>query len=127
MNTFSPGGQPPLRRIVANLTFDSRRADSAFGLRSLSTVSRQMLYAAPGTALDLRVTVQNDECVVAGQVIREGCARGFVEISGATGAVQTSLNELCEFTLTSVPLGTYWLKIRLPDVEIEIPELDLKD
>lgn len=127
MNTFSPAGQPPFRRIVATLTFDSRRADSACGMRSLSTASRQLLYSAPDTALDLRVTVQNDECVVAGQVIREGCARGFVEISGATGTVETSLNELCEFTLTSIPLGTYSLKVRLPDVEIEIPELDLKD
>jgi hypothetical protein len=115
-----------LRRIVATLTFDSRRAGSAHGMRSLRTASRQMLYSAPDTALDLRVTVQNDECVVAGQVIREGCARGFVRISGETSAVETSLNELCEFTLTSVPLGNYSLKIRLRDVEIEIPEIDLK-
>ena len=127
MNTFSPGGQPPLRRIVATLTFDSRRTDSAFGMRSLSTASHQILYSAPDTALDLRVTVQNDECVVAGQVIREGCARGFVRLAGATGAAETSLNELCEFTLTSVPLGSYSLKVRLPDVEIEIPELVLKN
>ena len=116
-----------MRRVVANLTFDSRRAGSTFGMRSLRTASRQMLYSAPDTALDLRVTVQNDECVVAGQVIREGCARGFIELSGGTGAIKTSLNELCEFTLSSIPLGNYSLKIRLRDVEILIPEIDLKD
>src|SRR5829696_1173816 len=64
----------PLRRIVAILTFDSRSAGAAFGVRSLRTTSRQMLYSAQETDLDLRITVQNGECIVAGQIMRDGCA-----------------------------------------------------
>ncbi len=86
-----------------------------------------MLYSAPATALDLRVTVQNDECVVAGQVIREGCAGALVEISGAAGSAQVSLTELCEFTLPAVPVGNYSLVVKMLDIEIVIPELELKD
>lgn len=126
INIFSPQ-QSPLRRVVAILTFDSRSAGAAFGMRSFHTSSRQMLYSAQETDVDLRVTVQNDECIVSGQVIRDDCAGGVVELSGASGSSEASLNELCEFTLPAVPVGNYSLTVRMLDVEIEIPELELKD
>lgn len=127
INIFSPEKRTPLRHIIAILTFDSRVAGPAYGIRSLRSSSRQLLYSAQDTDLDLRVTVQNDECVVAGQVIRADCVSGQVEISGNAGSVTASLNEVCEFTLPAIPLGNYALKIKLPDVQIEIPELELKD
>ena len=128
IHTFSPPRQqPPLPRIIATLIFDSRKAGPAFGMRSIHTTSRQLLYEAQHTDLDLRITIQNEECVVAGQVIREGCVGGLVEISGATGSAEASLNELCEFTLPAIPVGHYSLTVRMLDVEIEIPELELKD
>jgi hypothetical protein len=34
---------------------------------------------------------------------------------------------LCEFTLPAIPPGTYSLTVRMQDVEIEIPKLELKD
>ena len=127
IDIFSPDRQPPLPRIIATLIFDSRNPGPAFGMRSLHTTSRQLLYAAQHTDLDLRITIQNEECVVAGQVLREGCAGGLVKISGATGSAEASLNELCEFTLPAIPLGNYSLRVRMQDVEIEIPKLELKD
>ena len=127
INLFSPR-QSPLRRVVAILTFDSRSTGPAYGMRSIHNTSRQMLYSAQETDLDLRITVQNDECVVAGQIMRDGCTGGgVVEISGASGSAEASLNELCEFTLPAVPIGNYSLTVRMLDVEIEIPELELKD
>jgi hypothetical protein len=126
IDSFSPEKQAPVRRIIAVLTFDSRNVSSAFGLRSIRTASRQLLYSAQDTDLDLRISVQNEECVVTGQIIRESCVEGHVEVSGETGAASATLNELCEFTLPSLPVGNYSLKVRMPDVEIEIPELDLK-
>jgi hypothetical protein len=127
INIFPPGAPRPLQRIVATLIFDSRKAIPVFGMRSVRSSSRQLLYSAQQTDLDLRITVQNDECIVAGQVIREGYVGGLVEISGPAGAAEASLNELCEFTLPALPIGFYSLKLRMSDVEIEIPELELKD
>lgn len=128
IDIFSPARESPtLRHIIAVLTFDSRHAGPAFGIRSLRSTSRQLLYSAQETDVDLRITVQNDECIVAGQVIRDGCASGRVEISGDAGSASASLNEVCEFTLPAIPLGNYSLRVKLPDVQIEIPELELKD
>jgi len=128
ISIFSPEGQSqPLRHLVAILTFDSRQAGPAFGIRSLQSTSRQLLYSARETDLDLRITVQNDECIVAGQVIRDGCVGGRVEISGDAGSAAANLNEVCEFTLPAIPLGNYSLRVKMPDVQIEIPELELKD
>ena len=127
INIFSPARRSPLRHIIAILTFDSRVAGPAYGIRSVRSTSRQLLYSAQETDLDLRVTVQNDECIVAGQVIRADCVSGQVEISGDAGSATASLNEVCEFTLPAIPLGHYALRIKLPDVQIEIPELELKD
>ena len=128
ISVFSPERTPAtLRHIIAVLTFDSRFAGPAYGVRSLRSTSRQLLYSAQETDLDLRITVQNDECIVAGQVIRDGCHSGRVEISGDEGSAAAILNEVCEFTLPAIPLGNYALKVNLPDVQIEIPELALKD
>jgi hypothetical protein len=96
-------------------------------MRSIRKDSRQMLFSAPDADVDLRIIVQNDECIVAGQVIREGCAGALVEVSGATGSAQARLSELCEFTLPAVPVGNYSLIVKTFDIEIAIPELELKD
>jgi len=127
INIFSPARRAALRHIIAILTFDSRLAGPAYGIRSVRSTSRQLLYSAQETDLDLRVTVQNDECIVTGQVIRADCVSGQVEISGDAGAATASFNEVCEFTLPAIPLGNYSLRIKMPDVQIEIPELELKD
>jgi len=127
INIFPPATPAPLRHIVATLIFDSRRAGPAFGMRSLHPSSRQLLYSAQQTDLDLRITIQNEECIVAGQVLRDGCVGGLVEISGATGSAEASLNEQCEFTLPPIPVGNYSLKVKMLDMEIEVPELELKD
>ena len=126
LNIFSHEKRSPLRRIVALLTFDSRNAGPAFGTRSLFQTSRQMLYSAEETDLDLRITMQNNECILAGQVIGAGCAEGHVEISGVAGTSEATLNDVCEFTLPPVPAGKYSLTVRLQDLQIEIPELELK-
>ena len=126
INIFSQEKRVPLRRIVALLTFDSRNAGPAFGVRSVPSASRQMLYSAEDTDVELRITMQNDECILAGQVIGDGCAEGYVEISGVAGRSEATLNDVCEFTLPPIPAGKYSLTVRMLDREIEIPELELK-
>lgn len=126
MNIFSEEKLSPLRRIVALLTFDSSNADPAYGMRSLRAASRQMLFSAEETDLDLRITVQNGECILVGQVLGNDCGGGLIEISGVAGTAEATLNEVGEFTLPPVPLGNYSLIITMPDLQIEIPELELK-
>ena len=126
VNIFSQERRSSLRRIIALLIFDSRNAGPAFGMRSLPTSSRQLLYSAEETDLDLRIMVENDECIIAGQVIGEGCAEGHVEISGVAGRSEATLNDVGEFTLPPIPVGNYSLTVRMLDREIEIPELELK-
>ena len=127
INIFSQQVQLPVRRVIATLIFDSRAAAPGFGMRSLRSSSRQLLYSAQDADVDLRITIQNEECIVAGQVIRDVCGGGTVEITGPTGIAQASLNELCEFALPPLPVGTYSLRLTMPDFEIEIPELEFKD
>ncbi|HZN05342.1 MAG TPA: hypothetical protein VFB65_01095 [Pyrinomonadaceae bacterium] len=135
MSIFSAERTSTVRRVVATLVFDSRTARPAFGMRSLNTAWRQLLYTAPhgdiadnaACDVDLRIKVQNQECTITGQVIREDCSGGIVEISGASGSTQANLNALCEFTLPPVPVGKYSLRLTLPDVQIEIPDLELED
>jgi hypothetical protein len=126
INIFPARAQSPIRRILATLIFDSRNAGPAFGMRSLHTTSRQLIYSAQQTDLDLRITIQNEKCIITGQLLRDTCAGGLVEISGTTGSAETILNELCEFTLPAIPVGNYSLRVRMPDIEIEIPEVELK-
>ena len=126
LNIFAQEKRSPLRRIVAFLIFDSRGAGPAFGVRSLPVASRQMVFSAEETDLELRITAQNDECILAGQVIGEGCAGAHIEISGVAGRSKATLNEECEFTLPPIPAGNYLLTVRMLDREIEIPELELK-
>ena len=116
-----------LRRIVAALTFDSNmNLTPAFGVRSGHSASRQLLYSADESDIDLRISSQQDQWVVAGQLLGPGCAGGLVEMEGEGRAATATLNDLCEFTLPPVPAGSYALRLRLRDAELEIPHLELR-
>jgi hypothetical protein len=125
LNIF-PREELHLPRIVAVLTFDSLDARQALGMRSFHTATRQMLYSEQDTDVDIRIAVQNEECTLTGQVIRRDCLGGRVTVAGSAGSAEAPLNDLCEFTLPVVPVGVYSLVVKLHDVEIEIPELELK-
>lgn len=130
MNIFSGRPKSPRqslrRRIVAALSFDSSMNQApAFGVRSGQTGSRQLIYSAEENDIDLRITLHDDMWIVAGQVLREDCAEGRVEIEGLSGSAVAGLNELCEFTLPAVPAGNYLLRVHMADVELEVPQLEL--
>ncbi|HEV2914262.1 MAG TPA: hypothetical protein VGX92_13375 [Pyrinomonadaceae bacterium] len=114
-----------VRRILAALSFDSAQSSLAYGLRSGQPQARQFLYSAGENDLDLRLTPSGDAWIVSGQVLGQ-CAGGEVKLEGEAGRAAVQLNELCEFTLPPVPMGRYTLQLHLNDVEVEVPELDLK-
>lgn len=116
-----------LRRIVAALSFDSSmNVAPAFGVRSGQATSRQLLYSAEENDIDLRINLQDDRWIVAGQLLGEDCVGGRVEIQGQGGLAGATLNELCEFTLPPLPAGSYTLRLFLQNAEVEIPHLELK-
>jgi hypothetical protein len=49
-----------------------------------------------------------------------------VEIDGLGGVRSAALNETCEFVLPAVSTGDYVLRVSMPDVLVEIPQLELK-
>jgi len=118
-----------LRRLVAALTFDSSSLQPAFGVRSgQAAPARQMLFSAGDLDVDLRLAPGGEGWTVSGQVLGP-CKGGEAELLDAEGstAARATLNELCEFTLLPPAAdGTYALRLRLDDAEVEIPELSLK-
>ena len=115
-----------LRRLTATLSFDSLNMAPAFGVRSGQAASRQLIYSAEENDIDLRLTFNNEMWVVSGQVLREDCGGGRVEIDGPGGVRSAALNETCEFVLPAVSPGNYLLRVSLPDLLVEIPQLELK-
>ena len=118
-----------LRRLVAALTFDSSSLQPAFGVRSgQAAPARQLLFSAGDLDVDLRLAPGSEGWTVSGQVLG-ACKGGEVELIDAEGstAARATLNELCEFTLLPpTPDGTYALRLRLDEAEVEIPELSLR-
>lgn len=116
----------PMRCLTAVLSFDSLNMAPAFGVRSGQAAPRQLIYSAEDNDIDLRLTFNNEMWVVTGQVLREDCGEGRVEIEGPDGIRSAALNETCEFVLPAVSPGNYMLRVSMPDVLIEIPQLELE-
>lgn len=127
INLFQPERKSSmLRRLVATLTFDSLTTAPAFGVRSGESQTRQLLFSAEENDIDLRITMEDEQWIVAGQVLRPDCGGGQVEISGELDSTSAELNELCEFKLPAVPPGNYLVRVRMAGLELEIPELELR-
>jgi len=118
-----------LRRVIASLSFDSGSQMPAFAVRSGQPgASRQLLFSAGDLDVDLRLAPAAEGWAVSGQVLGE-CVGGWAELGGVEGAGEAArvrLNELCEFALPNVPAGSYTLRLRLDDLLVEIPNLDLR-
>ena len=114
-----------LARVLAALTFDSLTAKPAFGLRSAATTGRQLVYSTEMADLDLRVSPQSGEWEIAGQILGSSESRGNVKLVSDTFSASADLNELAEFGFQSVPSGIYTMLVHLPELEIEIPPLQL--
>ena len=62
---------------------------------------------------------------VAGQVLG-ACTGGQVLLEGSAGQAATELNAQCEFSLPPQPGAIYKLLLRLEDVDVEVPILELR-
>ena len=114
-----------LSRIVAALTFDSLTAAPAYGLRSQAGGERQLVYSTDAVDIDVHISAENEKWQIAGQVPGSLCESGEVTLESDSFSATTKLSELCEFSFSSVPEGTYKLSVQLPDVTIETPPLEI--
>lgn len=115
-----------VRRLIAILSFDSLTTTPAFGVRSANISSRQLLYSAEDSEIDLRVSQQDNSWIVSGQVLGHACVQGQAEIIGDDVSLTAGLNDLCEFRFPGVPAGEYTLNLRFPDIVLEVPRLELR-
>ena len=114
-----------LSRILAALTFDSLTAAPAYGLRSEADSGRQLVYSTENVDIDVRVSAENDEWQIEGQVPGSLCDSGDVNLESAAFSATAKLTELCEFSFHSIPAGSYKLAVHLHDVIIETPPLEI--
>ena len=118
-----------LSRIVAALSFDSWATPPlAFGMRSVATESRHLLYSAEGRDVDVRVLQAGERFSVAGQILGPD-ETGEVELAGpgagdgATARWITQLDALGEFRLDGLERGSYLLTLRVGTDEIVLPPI----
>lgn len=124
-----------LQRILAVVTFDSGAASPlAFGMRSAGGTTRQMLFSAEGHDVDLRISPADEsrgaagsaEWVLAGQVLGPE-AEGAVIVSDGSGAetARVALNDMGEFRLPAVTPGDYTVTLKLGQIEIVLPAVQV--
>ena len=113
-----------VKQVIVSLKFDSLQASPAFAVRSGANSERQLLFSAGGNDLHLQIRQAEERWVISGQVLGP-CGGGMVELQGKIVTAKTSLSEVCEFTLDSVPKGTYVLTIQMSDARLKVPELKL--
>ncbi|HKF57420.1 MAG TPA: hypothetical protein VKJ45_18325 [Blastocatellia bacterium] len=122
-----PGHEPRLgvvRRILATLKLDTAGMTPAYGFRSETAGERQLLFEAGETRLHLQVSPAGEQFVITGQLLGPP-GTGQVELKSEAGSLQAVLDEQSEFVLPAVAGGSYWMVLRLSDLELEVPEFKL--
>ena len=131
-STLHAAGASILNRIVAALSFDSwAAAPAAFGVRSVPSDTRHLLFTAKGRDIDVRITPTAEHFALTGQILGPDDS-GAIELVPAGGdgtapaASRTAaLDELGEFRIDGIHRGAYVLTLRLGDDEIVLPPIDV--
>lgn len=111
------------RRILAALKFDSMGIAPAFGVRSGRSSTRHLLFNAEEYSIDLRIEPAGQGWVVSGQVLGGRTEYGMAVLQSTADLSQTAFNELSEFILPPVQVGTYKLVLNLSNLEVEIDQI----
>ena len=111
------------QKLRAVLRLDSAQLAPSFGFRSSGAgISRQLLFFAGEGTLDLRITPQDANWIISGQVLGQICD-GKVELKGDTVNLETEFDSQCEFALPPIPKGTYRLHLTSENFDVEVPDL----
>lgn len=111
-----------VQKVLAVLQMDISKTNPAFGERSAAaSKSRQMLFDAGDTTIDLRISETENAFTLRGQLLGDD----FQNISITLNEFESKTNELGEFLFTSVQNGIYNLTIEVADTEIVIENLEI--
>ncbi|WP_119353664.1 hypothetical protein [Azohydromonas sediminis] len=116
-----------LRRVLAQLVSDTGAVPAlALGLRSSGPQLRQLLYAADGRDIDLRVAPAGADggFLISGQVLGPEL-HGEVRLTGDGVDLRTALDDGGEFRFGPLPAGRWQLTLTGADVQIDLPVLEL--
>ena len=128
LNIYQPGKFRSATQSTAppsrfTLIFDDWQ--TAMNERFRGTFKRQILYNAGDYDLDLRMTFDDNTCILAGQVLPD-VPGGVVELSGGGAVHSADLNERSEFQFPSVPQGVYSLRLRFKGADLLIESVPLQ-
>lgn len=116
-----------IRRVIAVLQTDLAPNRAAFGERSAAgSQARQMLFDSGESAVDLRISVEEGEFDIWGQILGDGFANARVEIANDNISIREMTDEMSEFKIVGLPAGDYRLTIAGDQTEIFIEYLILK-
>jgi hypothetical protein len=113
-----------LKRFFGSLIFDDWQPEFAVQERLSFLETRQLLYRAERYEIDLRLNFVDGKCQVIGQIFPD-CETGKINIFSQNTAVETELNEHCEFVLPVIEEGVYNLEAEFDGELIEIQNLPL--
>jgi hypothetical protein len=116
--------QAVLKRVVAALTFDSWAAGSL----AVPSDTRHLLFSAMGRDIDVRIAPAAGHFALTGQILGPD-ESGVIELANASGdiggAARAKVDALGEFRLEDIPGGSYVMTLRLGEVEIVLPQIDV--
>jgi hypothetical protein len=117
------------RLLAASLRFDSwAGAPLAFGMRSLPSDTRHLLFSAMGRDIDLRISPAQEHFALAGQILgpdESGRAELIAQAGGSDQKRVAPIDELGEFRLDDIERGTYLLTLRMGSDEIVLPPIEV--
>jgi hypothetical protein len=131
LSTAQPGTprRSAWRHVVAALIYDSQQHRQIAGARSFLMQQRRLLFEAAGVEIDLEV----DQSQIAGRLRMLGqvtandpdLTQAWVIAEGASGHLESEVDEVGQFSLDGLVSGPHRLEIGLAYELIEIPSVQL--
>lgn len=116
-----------IQRVLAVLQMDLAPNKAAFGERSAAgSQARQMLFESGDNAVDIRISFEEGEFDIYGQILGEGFANAQIELGNENISIKETTDEMSEFKIVGLTAGTYELTIKGSETEIVIEHLILK-
>ena len=112
------------RRVINTALFDSRLSPSAYGLRSGTTIERQIFYEAEPFTIDLRIIPHSEQWTLIGQVMGPASG-GAATLLGPDLSREAEISSLGEFALVAVPPSRCTLMLALASETLIMPDLEV--